>query len=150
MDKPQIPAGMRLNFSRPDAKTILLVVDQAVARSTLKRNLEYYKFHVIDAPTPVEALKTFRDRPREFGLVLVDLTRPELPLEKVLQVLHSIDPKVKVAVCAEDTATGARAGGPEVVGVLRKPVRVDKLLSLMTKVLRGGPTKAAPGPGAPP
>lgn len=139
MAKSIIPEGTRLSFSRPDAKTILLVVDQPVARSTLKRNLEYYKFDVKDAPSAVEALKLFRDEHWDIGLIIVDLTRPELPLAKALQVLRSIDEKVKVVVCAQTEPGQEQTGGHELAGFLRKPVRVDRLLSLVNKALNADP-----------
>lgn len=139
MGKQSIPGGLRLNFSRPDAKTILLVVDQPVARSTLKRNLEYYKFDVKDAPTAVEALKLFREVHWDIGLVLVDLARPELPLAKALQVVHAIDAQVKVIVCAATEPGPEELGGHPVAGILRKPVRVDRLLSLVNKAVNADP-----------
>ena len=136
MAKSIIPTGARLRFSKPDPKTILLIVDQPIARSNLRRNLEYYKFEVIDSQTAVEGLKLFRDRPTDFGLVILDLTRPELPLTKATQILFSIDPQVKVAVCTEETPSEAKASaGDDVAGVLRKPIRTDRLLSLVNKVL---------------
>lgn len=139
MGKQSIPGGMRLNFSRPDAKTILLIADQPVARSTLKRNLEYYKFDVKDAPTAVEGLKLYRDEHWDIGLVLLDLTRPELPLTKALQILHSIDAKVKVAICAATEPGPEQTGGLPLAGILRKPVRVDRLLSVVNKILSADP-----------
>jgi len=139
MAKQIIPQGMRLNFSRPDAKTILLVADQPVARSTLKRNLEYYKFDVKDAASAVEALKLYRDEHWDIGLVMLDLTRPELPLAKALQVLYSIDEQVKVVVCAETEPGPEQTGGHALADVLRKPVRVDRLLSVVNKILNADP-----------
>jgi len=136
MAKDILPTGARLGFSKPDPKTILLIVDQPIARSNLRRNLEYYKFEVTDSETAVEGLKLFRDRPTDFGLVILDLTRPELPLTKATQVLRSIDPQVKVAVCTEETPSEAKAStGGDIAGVLRKPIRTDRLLSLVNQLL---------------
>lgn len=136
MAKDIIPTGARLGFSNPDPKTILLIADQPIARSNLRRNLEYYKFEVTDSQTAVDGLKLFRDKPTDFGLVILDLTRPELPLAKAAQILFSIDPQAKVAVCTEGSPSEAKAGaGGDIAGVLRKPIRTDQLLSLVNKVL---------------
>jgi len=136
MAKSIIPTGARLGFSKPDPKTILVIADQPIARSNLRRNLEYYKFEVADSPSAVEGLKLFRDKPTDFGLVILDLTRPELPGTKALQILRSIDPGVKVALCAEETPSEARAGGgDDITEVLKKPIRTDRLLAIVNKLL---------------
>lgn len=119
------------------SKPILVIADQVIARKNLVQNLKYYKYEVFEAEDASQGLMSFQERRNEIGLVLVDLTKSEKVMEVVIAQLHKMAPQVKIIVCLEQPAEERKGwGGKEgaVVGVLRKPVRVDRLLAELRKV----------------
>ena len=119
------------------SKPILVIADQVIARKNLVQNLKYYKYEVFEAEDASQGLMSFQERRNEIGLVLVDLPKSEKVMEVVIAQLHKMDPQVKIIVCLEQPAEERKGwGGKEgaVVGVLRKPVRVDRLLAELRKV----------------
>lgn len=118
---------------------ILVVEDQLIARQTLRRTLEYYQHGVLEAADGRQALQVFHRHRRRIGMVLLDLTLPDVPAVKVLAALRTLEPRVRVAVCTEESVSEAK-GSEElagVVGVLRKPIRADRLLAVVRRGLYG-------------
>jgi two-component system chemotaxis response regulator CheY len=124
-----LPGKLRLPKIGP--RTILVVEDQAIARSTIRRQLEYYKYEVVEGATGAQGLQVFQQKQSYIDLVLLDLSLPDIPAEQVLARLRALDPEVKVVVCTEQTLAEGRPELKDVVGVLRKPIRTDRLLALL-------------------
>lgn len=118
---------------------ILVIDDSAIARKTLAKNLEYYGFDVIEAASGIEGLQTYLARKREIAIVLLDIVLPDVPGEKVLAKLQELDPDVKVVVCTESASTEFKQQGQKVVGVLRKPISMDRLLKVLHLALGASP-----------
>jgi two-component system chemotaxis response regulator CheY len=121
----------KLRLPKIGPRTILVVEDQAIARNTVRRQLEYYKYEVVEAATGAQGLQLFRQKQSYVDLVLLDLSLPDVPPERMLAALRTLDPEVKVVVCTEQTLAEGRAEYEGVVGVLRKPIRTDRLLALL-------------------
>ena len=123
----------------PAPNPILVVEDQTMARRNLCRTLEYYQNTVIEAATGREAVRIFHRDHRRIGMVLLDLTLPDVPAATVLAALRTLDPQVRVVVCTEESISETR--GDEslagVAGVLRKPIRADQLLAAVRRALYG-------------
>jgi len=122
-------------MQKPPAKAILVIDDQAIARSTVRRQLEYYGFTVLEGASAIEGLKIFYQERGRIGLVLLDLVLPDLSGEEALRRLRKLDPQVQIALCSEEmaTQTKAREEYQGVAGVIRKPVRTDRLLAVVRK-----------------
>ena len=118
------------------AKPILVIADQVIARKTLAQNLTYYKYEVFEAQDASQGLMLFQEKRTEIGAVLLDLTKSGKVTEVVIAQLKKIDPKVKILLCVEQSAEERKSSGgqADVVALLRKPVRVDRLLSELRKV----------------
>lgn len=116
---------------------ILVIDDQPIARTTLRRTLEYYHYAVLEAADGKEALRIFHQHRPHIGLVLLDLSLPDAPGERVLAALRTLDPKVRVAVCTDQSAVELKGKDEfkDVVGVLRKPVSTDRLLAVVRRGL---------------
>jgi DNA-binding NtrC family response regulator len=116
-------------------KAILVIDDQPIARSTLRRQLEYYGFEVMEADTAIAGLRTYHQERARIGLVFLDLGLPDLSGEETFARLRKLDPQAKVALCSEEAATEVKA--QEVfqgaLGVIKKPVRTDRLLAMVRK-----------------
>lgn len=120
---------------KPRARTILVIDDQAIARSTIRRQLEYYGFEVLEGASALEGLRLFYQERARIGLVLLDLVLPDLSGQETLSRLRRLDPQVKVALCTEEMATETKAQEQyqDVLGVIRKPIRTDRLLAVVRK-----------------
>ena len=122
---------------RESTKTILVIDDQGIARKTIRRMLEYHGYTVLEAADGREALEIFQREQAAIGLVVLDLTLPDTSGEKMLARLRVLAPQVKVAVCTDQTVSELKHQDEfrEVVGVLRKPVRTDRLLATVRQAL---------------
>ena len=117
------------------AKPILVIADQVIARKTLVQNLKYYKYDVLEAEDGSQGLMLFQEKGAEIGVVILDLTKSAKVAEVVISQLKKIDPKAQILVCVEQSAEERKGSGQqdEIAGLLRKPVRVDRLLAEVRK-----------------
>ena len=131
------PGNPALTLKPPVTKSILVIDDQPMARSTLRRQLEYYGFTVLEGSTAIEGLRLYHQERTRIGLVLLDLDLPDLSGEETFARLRKLDPQAKVALCSEEMATEVK--GQEAfqgaMGVIKKPVRTDRLLAVVRKAL---------------
>ena len=58
-------------------ETILLVEDEPALRDMVRIILEQYGYHILQAQSGVEALKVWKEYPREIDLLLTDMKMPE-------------------------------------------------------------------------
>ncbi|MBI2502955.1 MAG: response regulator [Candidatus Latescibacteria bacterium] len=131
------PGEQGVNAPQAAGKAILVIDDQPIARSTLRRQLEYYGFAVLEGATAIEGLRLFYQERARIGLVLLDLGLPDLSGEETFARLRKLDPQVKVALCSEEAATEVKAqeAFQGALGVIKKPVRTDRLLAVVRKAL---------------
>ncbi len=115
--------------------TLLLIDPQPMSRSTLKRQLEYYGYAVREADSGRAGLQLFQQHSREIDLTILDMGISDAPGAKVLEVLNKLNPNIKTVLVTEQSATEGRDIPQGVVGVLKKPVRTDRLLALVGKGL---------------
>jgi CheY-like chemotaxis protein len=113
--------------------TLLLIDAQPMARGTLKRQLEYYGYRVLEGESARQGLQVFQANQRQIDLVLLDLSLPDAPAGKVLEVLRKLAPKVRVVLVTDQSVAEGRDTPEGVVGILKKPVRTDRLLALVGK-----------------
>jgi CheY-like chemotaxis protein len=120
-------------------KSVLLIEDQAIARQTMRQQLEYYGYKVLEATTGKEGLQLFNQNKADVGIVLLDLTLPDVSVEQMLAALRTLDADVRVAVCTDDSLTESKSKEEfkDLVGILKRPVRTDRLLAVLRKGLEG-------------
>ena len=80
------------------SNTILVIDESLIARKTICRKLEYYKYKVLEAANGIRALKVFGEHQSEIGLVLIDTKMAKIASEDVLATLRAADPEIKIAV----------------------------------------------------
>jgi CheY-like chemotaxis protein len=117
---------------------VLLVEDQPMVRSALRRLLASLGYVVTEASDGQEALDRVRATPTAFDLVLSDQTMPRLSGLELAKALLAELPNVRVLLCTGfsehlDEASALKLG---VRGVLAKPVDRATMASAVRAALR--------------
>ena len=97
--------------------------------------LEYYEFPVFEAADARAGIEMLNKERGQIGLVLLDATLPGITPDKMLTLLRSVGGDVPVGICTEESVSDAKAGYENVTGVLRKPIRTDRLLAVIRKAM---------------
>ncbi len=113
---------------------ILLVDDNTIVRDMLVDLVGSLGYHVDAAAGGEEALDLF-DRGR-YGLVLTDLVMPGMSGWQVLAALRQRDPHIPVVIVTGSPIVGDPRAAQPGVAVLKKPVDVTALDSMIKQMLR--------------
>jgi CheY-like chemotaxis protein len=104
MQSMQSEAVAASKVRRPRNKPGVLVVDdEDLVRSVLKRGLERNGFDVWEASDGREAIDYYRAHNEEISVVLLDVRMPGMDGPQTLAVLHDLDPDVPVCFMSADT-----------------------------------------------
>ena len=115
--------------------TILLIDKQPMSRNTLKSQLEYYHYAVLAADSARSSVQIFQQHQRAIDLVVLDLDLVDAPGTKVLEILRKLSPELKVIAITDQGVADGRDEFAGLAGVLRKPVRTDRLLAVVGRAL---------------
>ena len=115
--------------------TILLIDAHLMSRNTLKSQLEYYQYIVLPAFDARSGIQTFQQNQRTVDLVILDLKLKDAPCTKVLEILRKLSPELKIIAITDQSVTEGQPAFDEIAGLLRKPIRTDRLLALVGKAL---------------
>lgn len=114
------------NGVQPDGsarRTVLVVDDEAMVRNVTRRTLERAGYRVLLAESGRAALEVLKTEHTEVGLVLLDLTMPELNGEETFALMHDCWPAIKVLLSSgySAEATGDTRNRDGLVGFIQKP-----------------------------
>ena len=127
------PAGARLKGS----ETVLLVEDDEALRTLAREILAVQGYTVIEASSPLEALRLHRRHQGHIDLLLTDVVMPEMNGQQLADRLKNA--RTDMAVLFMSGYTGAalsQRGGGEFVGhFLQKPFTPDGLSRRVREVL---------------
>lgn len=131
-------------------QTILVIDDEEMALTLVKRLLCDAGFHVITAQSGFEGLDHFRRRPNTIDLVILDLNMPYMDGEETFARLREIQPDIPVLLGAgfieQERLDRMLSAG--LSGFLRKPIPPDEIVSHVRFVLEGAKFMGAtPPPG---
>jgi CheY-like chemotaxis protein len=119
------------------ARHLLVVDDEPMALVLAKRILSEAGFEVTTAQSGFECLDLFRKQPRQFDLILLDLSMPFMDGEETFGRLRTIRPDIVVLLStgfiAQERLDRMLAAG--MAGFLRKPHRPDELVAHVRSVL---------------
>ncbi|MES2306980.1 MAG: response regulator [Gemmatimonadota bacterium] len=144
------PAAVVPPRSAPAGQVAALVIDdEEVVRALATRILERAGYRVVQASGGLEGLAKLAAHRGEFGVVLLDLSMPDLSGREVLARMRLSDPDLPVVL-----SSGLDAGSAAVeeveghpVRFLQKPYRLNELLEVVEAAVAGG--RAAPAPKGP-
>ena len=120
-------------------RRILVVDDEPAARILAERVFSEAGFEVVTVPSGFDCLKEFRNRPRYFDLVLLDLSMPFMDGAETFRRIRAMNPAVVVLLSTgflgqeQGRVERMLAGG--LAGVIRKPHRPDELLAQVNYTL---------------
>lgn len=108
--------------------TVLVIDDEPVMRSLIRRTLEAENFHVEEARNGESALALIQGRKEPFDLVLSDLSMPDIDGRQVSETLSRYRPSVAVLCMSADPDSVPRIGPADTpVRVMLKPFTADDL-----------------------
>lgn len=119
------------------AKSVLVVDDDEDIREVLEALIARWGYEVATAGTGRQALEVLRAREDLPGLVLLDLTMPDMSGWAVRDAMLE-DPRltdVPVVVLSGMADAGASTEAERTAGVLLKPVRTEKLQEVLEQHL---------------
>ena len=111
--------------------------------------LEAFGYRVTTSRDPADALERFRAAPRDFDLVITDMTMPGMTGDRLAQELMRIRPALPVVVCTgyNEHIDSERARALGIGALVMKPFLKDDLADLVRALLDRTPP---PQPGTPP
>jgi CheY-like chemotaxis protein len=122
----------------PRPRRILVVDDEPAARVLGKRIFSEAGFEVATVQSGFECLELFRQHPRYFDLILLDLSMPFLDGEETFTRLRAINPNVVVLLStgfmAQERVDRMLAAG--MAGFLRKPHNPAELVAQVESALK--------------
>jgi CheY-like chemotaxis protein len=122
----------------PRARRILVVDDEPAARVLGKRIFSEAGFEVATVQSGFECLELFRQHPRYFDLILLDLSMPFMDGEETYARLRAINPNVVVLLStgfmAQERVERMLAAG--MAGFLRKPHNPAELVAQVESALK--------------
>jgi len=92
---------------------------------------------VVGKSNAIEALETFRQQPRQFDLVISDLTMPHLTGFQLAEKIKQIKPDTPIILCSgfTSTATKKQIKDSGVNDFITKPINKYELARVVRKVL---------------
>lgn len=121
---------------------ILLVDDEELILSTLKKALENHGYEVLSAKDGAEALDIFRAHMEEIDLVITDQTMPELTGTELASKILAMRPELPVILSTgyRDTVDESEAAERGIDSVLMKPANTKEVLDSIERALRKRPS----------
>jgi CheY-like chemotaxis protein len=121
--------------------TILVVDDEEVVRQVVAELLHSWGFGCLLAGGGKRAIELFEQQADAVDLVLLDVTMPDLPGEKVLDRLHERRPELPVIMASgfSEQDLAERFAGREIAGFVHKPFHPEKLQEILRHALSRRP-----------
>jgi len=117
---------------------ILLVDDEESIIAMEKQVLERLGYHVTPFTDSTEALGAFKADPDKFELVIMDMSMPKLPGDKLAVELINIRPDIPIVLCTgfNETLTEEKILSMGIKALLMKPVRIKDLAGKLREILK--------------
>jgi two-component system, cell cycle sensor histidine kinase and response regulator CckA len=126
-------------IARGNGELILIVDDEVQIRDVIATTLARYGYRVLIARDGTEALALFSTRSAEVAVVVTDLSMPNLDGAALANVIHQMNPSVKILVMS-GLNSGAR--NPQMQrfagAFMAKPFKAQTLLSTVSGLLHPG------------
>ncbi len=128
---PTYQQTKRIGAMSTDAAVILVVDDEEVVLTLLRRSFENVGYPISTASGGQQAIEIFREQFQGIAGVILDLSMPGMSSEEIFDALHEIDPEVRVVLTSGYTEEEAieRFGSRSLAGFIQKPFRLMKFIA---------------------
>ncbi|MBF0201632.1 MAG: response regulator [Desulfamplus sp.] len=118
---------------------VLFVDDEQMLVELGKRMIEKLGYQAVSMQSPLNAISLVEKKPREFDLVITDLTMPDMNGIKLAEKIKSIRPDIPVVLITgfSDITTSEKANSSFVDEVLSKPLSINALALILKKFIPG-------------
>jgi len=132
--KPEVESAVRIIGGK---ECILFVDDEEALVQLGKGMLSGLGYEVIGRTSSTEALELFRARPNRFGLVITDMTMPNMTGVELAQELMRIRPDIPVILCTgfSETITPEKAKAIGFKDFIMKPLIRRQVAEAIRRVL---------------
>ena len=116
---------------------ILVVDDEPQIARVIQLMLESLGYHVIAHTSSREALQSFEAAPRDFDMVITDMTMPELTGEDLARTMLQLSPNIPIIICTgfNENMNEERARHLGVRRLVYKPIVRNALAEIVRSVL---------------
>ena len=123
--------------AEPSGQTVLLVEDEAIARSNIRLCLEQLGYRVLEAQNGQDALQSCAEHPGAINLVLTDLVMPDMGGHELSTQMSLLHPDISVVFMSGYTEDSAARRQILIEGgaFLQKPFSVADLSNTVRSVL---------------
>lgn len=128
-----------------NGKTILIVDDEEIVLSVGRHGLERAGYKVLAARSGKDAIDLFREHQPDIGLVVLDMTMPQMSGEAVFAALKNMRSDLRIVVSSGYTRSDAalRFDAAAIEHFLQKPYRPSELVNLAARILGQPPAVTA-------
>jgi PAS domain S-box-containing protein len=133
-EKTDVRADTALPDTPLPSKTILVVDDEALLRTSARRQLLRLGHRVILARDGIEAVEIYEKRGHEIDLVLLDVLMPRMDGHECYDKLKAIDPEVQVLFTSGYTNPDESLPGAPHTGFLSKPYSFERLSTELARM----------------
>ena len=116
---------------------VLFVDDEPMLVDIAEDLLQSLGYKVTTRTSPIEALEVFRFRPRDFDVVITDLTMPQMTGDQLAREIMELRPDIPIILCTgfSSMITEKKARAMGIQGFLMKPIIKNEMAGTMRKVL---------------
>lgn len=114
-------------------KTVMIVDDEEGLRLAIAQLLRRDGFRVVEASDGSSAIELLQSQGQDIDTILLDLTLPGLPSDKVVKEAARIRPDVRIfltSAYSHESAAGFTA--PQIKGFVRKPYAIRDLVRMLS------------------
>jgi PAS domain S-box-containing protein len=133
------------SLAQAGMKTVLVVDDQEILRTHIRRVLEEHGYHVIEAPDGHAAIEAVRKHSREIHLLLTDVVMPGINGRELSERLTATIPTLKVLFISGYSTEVLFKRGVDGCGMtfISKPFTAEQLLRRTRELLASGGASSA-------
>lgn len=128
---------MAEEIPRGNGELILIIDDEAAARSITGQTLETFGYRVLRAGDGIEGIVAYAKQPDEIAAVITDMEMPVMDGAATIRVLLRMNPKVKIIAASGSTtrAMEAEAAREGVTHFMAKPYTAETMLRTLSDLL---------------
>ncbi|HWR01410.1 MAG TPA: PAS domain-containing protein [Chlorobaculum sp.] len=122
----------------PGNCSVLFVDDEPASLKMMTLMMHKLGFRIKALASPIEALELFRQDPRQYDLVITDLTMPEMKGVDFAEAIHEITPRMPIILMTgygKDIEYIKPMQHYGISRILKKPVKMGRLSSTINELL---------------